>query len=238
MSRRGRHPAIRLRVHVEGQTEETFVNQVLAPHLYVCGYVDVSARLLGNARQRTRRGGVKSWSTVRKEILNNLYGDSGCFVTTMVDYYGLPPSWPGRSEALRRPLPERASSVEAELLTDVRRRMGSGFNPDRFIPYLMVHEFEAMLFSDCGRFADAIGRPNMASNFQAIRNQFTNPEEIDDSPETAPSKRIGSLVAGYQKPLSGTLAALAIGLDAIRAACPHFHAWLQRLESPLSHAGP
>ena len=238
MSRRGRHPAIRLRVHVEGQTEETFVNQVLAPHLYGCGYVDVSARLLGNARQRTRRGGVKSWSTVRKEILNNLYGDSGCFVTTMVDYYGLPPSWPGRSEALQRPLPERASSVEAELLTDVRRRMGSGFNPDRFIPYLMLHEFESMLFSDCGRFADAIGRPNMASNFQAIRNQFTNPEEIDDSPETAPSKRIGSLVAGYQKPLSGTLAALAIGLDAIRAACPHFHAWLQCLESPLSHAGP
>ena len=238
VSRRGTRPAYRLRVHVEGQTEETFVNQVLAPQLYRRGFADVSARLIGNSRQRARRGGVKRWSTARKEILNNLHGDSGCFVTTMVDYYGMPPTWPGRSEALQRPLPDRASSVEAQLLTDVRRRMRSGFNPDRFIPYLMMHEFEAMLFSDCARFADAIGRPDAASNFQAIRNQFSNPEEIDDSPQTAPSKRIEDLVAGYQKPLMGTRAALAIGLDAIRAACPHFDGWLRMLEHLPSRVGP
>ena len=233
MSRRGRHPALRLRVHVEGQTEESFVNQVLAPHLYQRGYVSVWASFIGSPRRRG--GGITSWNVARREILRHLKADVGCFATTMVDYYGLPRTWPGRSTAPQRPLPERANLVETTLLADVSQRMGCSFNSDRFVPYLMMHEFEAMLFSDCHRFADAIGRPNLASDLQGIRDQFANPEEIDDSPRTAPSKRIEGLVAGYQKPLSGTQAALAIGLDAIRAACPHFHAWLQRLECLPAH---
>ena len=71
--------------------------------------------------------------------------------------------------------------------------------------------------------------PILPWGFQAIRDQFDNPEEIDDSPLTAPSKRIERLVAGYQKPLVGTQAALAIGLGTIRTVCPHFDAWLERL---------
>src|SRR5436309_12656505 len=55
----------RLLVHVEGKTEETFVNQILGPHLYKHRYEIVSARLLGNARQRDRRGGIRAWSAVR-----------------------------------------------------------------------------------------------------------------------------------------------------------------------------
>lgn len=60
----------RLLIHVEGETEETFVNEVLGPHLYGCGYTQVSARLLGNARQRHRRGGIRAWHAVREDILN------------------------------------------------------------------------------------------------------------------------------------------------------------------------
>ena len=82
----------RLLIHVEGQTEETFVKDVLGPHLYKLGYSGISARLLGNARQRSRRGGVKPWPAVRKEIVNHLRQDSGCIASTMVDYYGLPQS--------------------------------------------------------------------------------------------------------------------------------------------------
>ena len=124
------------------------------------------------------------------------------------------------------------------MLADVCQEMGDNFYPVRFIPYLMMHEFEAMLFSDCHRFADSIGRTNLASDLQGIRDQFDNPEEIDDSPQTAPSKRIEHLVAGYQKPLAGTQAALAIGLNAIRAACPHFDTWLERLECLPTRVGP
>ena len=225
----------RLLIHVEGQTEETFVNAVLGPHLYKLGYSMVGARLLGNARQRSRRGGVKPWPAVRKEIINHLRQDPGCIATTMVDYYGLPQSgqrgWPGRAAASQLAFPRKASTIEDLLLADVCGQMGGSFNPDRFVPYVMMHEFEAMLFSDCAAFASGIGRPDLAPRFQAIRDEFASPEQIDDSPTAAPSKRIATLVPGYQKPTQGLFAIQEIGLDAIRAECPHFRAWLERLES-------
>ena len=80
----------RLLLHVEGQTEETFVNDVLAPHLRDRGYDSVRARLVGNARRRDRRGGIRDWNAVRRDIANHLKEDTGSFATTMVDYYGLP----------------------------------------------------------------------------------------------------------------------------------------------------
>jgi hypothetical protein len=225
----------RLLVHVEGQTEETFVNEVLGPHLYDCGYTQVSARLLGNARQRDRRGGIRGWNSVRDDILNHLQEDTGCLATTMVDYYALPQSgtgaWPGRQQAGQLPFLQKALAVQQAVLADICATLGDSFNPARFVPYVMMHEFEGLLFSDCPRFAAGIGRPDLALPFQTIRDAFRSPEEINDSPSTAPSKRVVALVPGYEKPLLGTLAILQIGLDAIRAACPLFCQWLKRLEA-------
>ena len=109
--------------------------------------------------------------------------------------------------------------------------MGDGSNQSRFVPYVMMHEFEAMLFSDCAVFAQAIGYPEFAGRFRQIRDAFNTPEEINDSPVNAPSKRIKALVPGYEKPLYGIIAALDIGLGAIRRECPHFEQWLIRLEN-------
>ena len=174
----------RLLVHVEGETEESFVNEILATHLTVnfgkSGYTNVAARLLGNARARTHRGGIRSWPAVRRDIISL-----------------------------------------------------SGLDEGRFVPFVLMHEFEALLFSDCVRFADAIGRPGVADELQGVREQFGTPEEIDDSPQTAPSKRIRRLVAGYDKPFMGNLAVLEIGLEKIRSECRHFDGWLTRLEQTL-----
>ena len=174
----------RLLVHVEGETEESFVNEILATHLTVnfgkSGYTNVAARLLGNARARTHRGGIRSWPAVRRDIISH-----------------------------------------------------SGLDEGRFVPFVLMHEFEALLFSDCVRFADAIGRPGVADELQGVREQFGTPEEIDDSPQTAPSKRIRRLVAGYDKPFMGNLAVLEIGLEKIRSECRHFDGWLTRLEQTL-----
>ena len=225
----------RLLVHVEGQTEETFVREILCPHLYLRGFDNVSARLIGNARQKDRRGGIRSWSSARVDILNHLREDTICLETTMVDYYALPQTgfraWPGREAAAQLPYVQKAATVEEALLADICREMGNTFNPVRFIPFVMMHEFEALLFSDCESFSRAIGRPELSANFQSIRNQFPSPEEINDSPITAPSKRVEELVEGYEKPLLGALAILEIGLDTIRGECPHFREWLARLEA-------
>jgi hypothetical protein len=129
------------------------------------------------------------------------------------------------------PYPQKAVYVEKALFADVAQAFGGEFEARRFVPFVVMHEFEGLLFSDCEAFADGIGRPQLAQPFREIRQQFATPEEINDSPFTAPSKRVEGLVEGYEKPLLGTLAALKIGLDTIRSECPHFRDWLVRLES-------
>jgi hypothetical protein len=224
----------RILIHVEGETEETFVNEVLMPHLCSRGYSQVSARLMGNARQRDRRGGIRAWSTIKEDIVTHLKEDPHCLVGSMVDYYALPQTgekaWPGREEAGKLPFHKKAATIQTALLAEVTAEMDRNFDPRRFLPYVMMHEFEALLFSDCERFAQGIGRPELAPRFQQIRDAFETPEEINDSPISAPSKRVQGLVPGYQKPLMGTLAVLEIGLDAIRGECPHFRSWLELLE--------
>ena len=224
----------RLLVHVEGETEETFVNEVLRPHLLQRGYTNVGARIVGNARQRDRRGGIKPWPAVRGDIIKHLKGDPGCLSTTMVDYYGLPrsgaPAWPGRGAASGLGFPEKAVTVESALLEDIRKETGDQSVADRFVPFVVMHEFEGLLFSDCQLFGRGISRMDLVPQLQAIRDQFDTPERIDDSPITAPSKRVESIVPGYQKPFHGNLAAIEIGLVVMRGQCPHFASWLARLE--------
>ena len=221
----------RLLVHVEGQTEETFVNEILRDHLVAKGYHSVSARIVGNARQR---GGIRPWVSVRTDIRNHLLEDPGCVATTMVDYYGLPQNWPGRASSRALGTVElKARCVQDEVTKDLSNEMGNRFNSDRFVPFVVMHEFEGLLFSDCAAFSQGIGRPNLEARLQEIRDRFATPEDINDSPNTAPSKRVENLVQGYQKPLFGVLAAREIGLDRIRAACPHFDGWINRLEAVI-----
>lgn len=216
---------------VEGETEENFVNRVLAPHLYALGYTAVSARLLGNARQRSRRGGIRQWASTRLDILNHLKEDSAVFVTTMVDYYGLPETWPGRLKAIGlNSLSERADTVERAIFADIASSLGGDFETQRFVPYVVMHEFEGLLFSDPAEFARSIGKPDLSTSLQTIRAGFSSPEEINDSSETAPSKRVLGLYPGYQKPLMGVQAANAIGLDTIRRECSLFSEWIGKLE--------
>jgi hypothetical protein len=227
---------VRLFVIVEGETEETFVNEILAPHLYARGFLAVSAKLMGNARLRTRRGGIRPWAGIRDEIVRHMRGDGALHVTTMVDYYGLPQqkaqrAWPGRAQASRLPFEDKALNVESAIAADIAEKMGKAWNPSRFIPFVMMHEFEGLLFSDCEKLASGIGKPALSTKFQRIRDKFSSPEEINDAPETHPSQRIVDLIPEYEKPLHGNLAALEIGFEPIRTECPHFQEWISRLES-------
>jgi len=125
---------------------------------------------------------------------------------------------------------DKPGIIEGALRDDLARRMGAGFDKNRFVPFVTMHEFESLLFSNCSAFARGIGRSKLEGAFQKIRDQFESPEEIDDSPQTAPSKRVEVLVPDYEKPLHGTLAALEVGLESMREECPHFDQWLTDLE--------
>lgn len=222
----------RLLVHVEGQTEETFVNEVLAPHLYNFGYTSVGARLLGNSRMRSRRGGISDWHIVRREIDRHLAEDGGAIATTFVDYYALPEQWPGRQHAPTLPIDARAAHVQEQVAADF-----AAFSDryQRFEPFVVLHEFEALLFSDCQVFGESIGHANKIEQLQMVRDAFLCPEHINNSPQTAPSKRVAAIIPGYEKVIFGNVAALSIGLDAMRLQCPHLEDWLSRLEGKFLH---
>jgi hypothetical protein len=108
--------------------------------------------------------------------------------------------------------------------------MGKDIDHNNFIPNLLVHEFEALLYSNPQAFAGWFDA-SVVSILQSDRNAFPSPEHINDNPLTAPSKRIRNCCNGYDKPLHGSVLAIDIGLDAIRQQCQHFHQWLLRLEN-------
>ena len=216
---------IELRVLCEGPTEQNFVTQVLAPHLRSF-HVYPRAEPLA----RGRSGGV-SFGFMRKAIKRDVgRSRNHQYVTTMIDLYGI-----GRYPGAEREPDE--SSLERALR--IERRMAEALPNDRFIPYIQVHEFEALVFVDLGELpaqfpdGDADGAP------ARLRGDVgsTPPEEIDDGPTTAPSKRLIREVPAYEhlKSIVGPAIAGRIGLPALRAACPHLDGWIGRLEA-LSNA--
>ena len=217
----------RVRALVEGQTEQGFVRDVLAPHLTLQG-VYLFATLVGKPGHR---GGVRPWQSVQRDILRVLKQDQAVYCTTMFDYYGLPSDWPGRQEAgSQRGISEKAGVIERAIHGDIVDATGESFDGRRFLPYIQMHEFEALLFSDTQALAETVQRPDLKTPFDQIVSECGEPEGIDDDRETAPTKRILSLVPGYQKVVYGTLTAINTGLDVIRGKCPHFAEWLDRLE--------
>jgi Domain of unknown function (DUF4276) len=117
----------------------------------------------------------------------------------MLDFYGLGKGFPGKpAQPLATSLDE-VRSIEQAIKADICERIPE-FRPDlRLIPYLALHEFEALLFSDPDALAGAIKEPGKAMNFHGIRNQFRTPEDIDDGPDTAPSKRILSIYPAFAR---------------------------------------
>jgi hypothetical protein len=212
---------------VEGQTEQGFVREVLAPFLGDKN-VDITARLVGKPGHK---GGDCRYERAKRDVLALLKQEADTVVTTMFDFYALPDSWPGRREARTTLTAQKAAVVETAVKDDISHELGTSFDQSRFHPYIQMHEFEALLFSQPATICAVLRSPQSEKELQSIRASFSNPEEINDNSETAPSKRLLKLFADYQKRLHGSIAAKRIGVDAMRKECPHFARWVEILES-------
>jgi Domain of unknown function (DUF4276) len=217
----------RITVIVEGATEEAFIKNVVAPSLWV-REIFVTPVILGVPGHK---GGNVSYARVRKDVLLQLKQDRTAYCSTMFDLYGLGDGFPGK------PLPPglnglgRAMRIEQAFYEDIAAAIPE-LRPDvRFIPYLQVHEYEGLLFSDSDAFAAALGRQHISRLLKDIRDAFPTPEDINDDANTAPSKRVLALYPAYQKVIEGTVAAQAVGLRNMRRECPHFDEWVARLEA-------
>jgi hypothetical protein len=216
----------RCRLLVEGQTEETFANRTLLPHLYSLGFHDVSVTLVTTKRSASGskfRGGVTSWGQLRKDI-DLLRIDRGALVTTMLDYYGLPLDVPGMAD---RPFASDARGRVRHVEDAVR----DAVDATNFVPHLMLHEFEALLYADPQAVADHFADVAIGASMRADIAQCGEAELVNEGPNTAPSKRLISYRPGYVKTADGPNILDDIGLPAVRAACPHFDEWLSTIES-------
>jgi hypothetical protein len=212
----------------EGQTEETFVRDVLAPAFWAQD-ISLQPRLMRTSSEG--RGGALSRDRVLRHLRNTLRERSDTYVTTFFDLYGLNADVPGVKAAagLADPL-QRAGAVERGLAAAVIE--SAGCRGDRFIAHIQPHEFEALLFADVDRLLEL--RSTWQAQGDALRKarlDARSPEHVNDGKLTHPSARLARLQPRYAKVQDGPLLASAIGLDRIRAECAHFRSWLERLEA-------
>lgn len=212
----------RMYVLVEGQTEETFVRELLAPH-YARSDLYITPIIVRTSPGY--KGGVTAYVKVKPQLTRLCRQDRAAFVSTLFDLYALPTDFPGKISPEYRTKntgAQKAAFLEATLAQDI--------DESNFIPFLMVHEFESLLFVQPEKFAAWTDNADVVDSLGVVAQQHHTPEDINDDPQTAPSKRILGLMPEYEKPFHGPLIACDIGLDAMRRSCPHFDGWLRRLE--------
>jgi len=211
-----------IKILVEGPTEILFVKDVLKPYLYEKG-ISVRPFLFQEG------GGVPKYPRSQKQILNTIKSDRSCFCTMLVDFYGMPNDWPGKTESQScQNYQDKAQRVEQALSEDIVAQMGDSWNPAQFIPYVQMHEFEALLFSDTSTLAASNSR--ISAQLECVLQSFSCPEEINDNYNTCPSRRIKQHIENYVKTVDGIIAARKIGLRKMRQECPHFNEWITKLE--------
>jgi hypothetical protein len=214
----------RILILCEGQTEETFVTHILVPHLQRWEKV-IIPKVLTTKKVKSGHefhGGISSYAHVRRDLQRLLQDTNAVCVTTMLDYYGLPADFPGK-DTLQGTTPyQRVDWLEKAFAADI--------GAPRFLPYLMLHEFEALLFVDLNTVIQTLVSPVTPQQFGDL-NRFSSPEEINDGDQTHPAARLLQHLPGYRKPLHGPLAVERIGLWRIRERCAHFGEWLKKLES-------
>lgn len=206
----------------EGPTEEGFVNRVLSPYFQNLDtwVTPITITTSKNTSKKAIKGGVSKYELIKKEI-QKLCGNPNNIVTTMFDYYGMPKDTPG-IDCTEADIDKRMQIIENAVESDINLS-NCYFN-------LIVHEFEGLLFSNPQVFENITNNSTVAK-LQAIRDKAPSPEHINNSLETAPSKRIYNLIPDYSKVRQGTILAQKIGIDKMISECRHFANWINKIRS-------
>lgn len=209
----------RLIIICEGETEQEFCKHILFQHLFTKGI------LLEYPLIKRSAGGIGSWDSLKKQVLGHLR-EGGAFVTTFIDLYGIKdsyafPSW----------MNSKAITDIKDRMRYVEQAMSQEVNHPSFIPNIIVHEYETLLFSDISAIQNVV--PGKELNMDMLQDIIVNHpdvELINNGTTTAPSKRLEASISGYVKTLYGHYIAENIGLDKIRMECIKFNQWITKLE--------
>lgn len=211
----------RLIIVCEGPTEQEFCTEVLGVE-FAKHDIYVEAPVIKHSH-----GGIVAWEIIKRQILKHLQ-EGDAFVSMLVDYYGIKDqfSFPGWEESKGiADKTERIHFLADKMAEDIPEQYRY-----RFIPYIQLHEFEGLLFSDVNAFLNSFDTSEI--NYEALleaAKDFENPEMINNSPATAPSKRLIEAIPDYNKVIFGNCVAMDIGLKKIREKCPLFNEWVEKL---------
>lgn len=226
-----------LNIIVEGSTEEAFVNDVLVKH-FAPLEVFVSSRKIKTGWDRLEnkpaKGGLLKYIKFRNDVLRWIESDRGranTWYTSMLDLYAFPKDDKSPYTLAIQQLTDPVAKIKA-----LEKAIATDINHPNFIPYVQLHEFEAFIMVDPNRLI--IMYPDSKTGIDRLKKDIgsTEPEEINESPKSAPSKRIIKYIPNYegQKAQVGPLVAEEIGLTNLRAKCKHFNEWITRLEGDLA----
>lgn len=208
----------------EGETEREFCTTILSPYFANRG-IHIQAPLI-----KKSMGGIVKWAELKKQIALHLKNDPSAHVTMLIDYYGLYekhefPNWEAAENEPDRN--RRMDILEEGMSNDITDALRY-----RYIPYIQLHEFEGLLFSDIAIFYQQIPPDELVNptELQQTFRDYANPELINNNPDTSPSHRLERIIAGYNKVVYGNILAEAIGLTKIKEKCPRFNHWLTTIE--------
>ena len=200
----------------EGHTEQAFVTRVLKPALEAQGIFVTSSCVGGGGRYERYREDIKKWLRMKPAY---------DVVTSMIDYYGLPSNFPGRTP------PTAAKGDPYARIDKVEGAFAEDIADARFLPGIVLHEYEGLLFAAPEAIAHVVGQGRSRARVEKVLEEFHgNPEAINERPEKNPAKRLKEIYASYDKRLDGPRVAERIGLTDLRARCQHFNAWLTEIE--------
>jgi hypothetical protein len=214
-------------VFAEGQTEEHFIKQVLAPTLHGL-QIYLKPQLLPTSK--SGRGGAFSVDRFLLNARNTLRQKPDAVLSCFIDLYGLDTDFPefAHSQTLAD-VHQRVTLLEQALHRRVIEQVGC--RADRFVPHIQPYEYEGLLFSDVEALAAIEPTWGRAlPELRTVRASFDSPEHINNSYATKPSKRLEQLLhPRYKKTTHGPRAALRISLETLERECSHFRGWMNRL---------
>jgi hypothetical protein len=208
----------------EGQTEQKFCKSILQSYFLSKG-IAIEFPLIQHSA-----GGIVKWEYLKIQIENHLMHNEEDFVTTFVDFYGIEThheflNWENM-------LIEADKNTKMDILESGMKNDIDGVLQARFLPYIQLHEFEGLVFSKFDAFLNYYEATE--ANFTALEqicNDNPNPEMINDSPTTAPSKRLMQYIPRYNKTTDGIELLKSTGLATVRNKCPRFDSWMNKLEA-------
>lgn len=212
---------------VEGKTEQEFIKSIVAP--YLAGK-NIYITPIQVSKPGSKGGDVR-FSRVIRDIANHLKQRQDTVITTFLDLYGLK-EWPYLESVFGEQhhdnMIKRLYAVTDEAL---KNEFAEHIVQQRIVPFFAIYEFEALLFSGPEKLAKHL---NCSQNaVYRILEKCGEPEKINNSPQTAPSKRLDALSyrKKFKKISEGITIAEDIGIDIMRKKCPQFNGWLKQLEA-------